>query len=62
MEPEESSPRARACAQLRRTASQLEALHPEAARQAMEELADILDDLGRWSERAGLSAATGEGE
>ncbi|MCW5891748.1 MAG: hypothetical protein KIT14_14540 [bacterium] len=60
MEHDNQARRAQTCAQLRRAAEHLETMPIEHAKEAMEELAAALDELGRWSERAGLMAATGE--
>jgi hypothetical protein len=62
MEHDNHAKRMQACAQLRRAAEALESMPVEDAKRALEELTSTLDDLGRWSERAGLDAATGDDE
>jgi hypothetical protein len=60
MDHDNHAKRMQACAELRRAAEALERLPLEDPKRALEALAATLDDLGRWSERAGLDAATGE--
>jgi hypothetical protein len=62
MELDNDTRRAQACAQLRGTADRLAHLPLDDPKRAREEITRMLDELGRWSERAGLEAATGEGE